>query len=132
MAAHANTLKTGRLTALPSGGRHAALAQSAERFTRNEQVVGSIPTGGSYPDRRKRWHSMGVHRFLGSSFRSIRSEKRPVGVRHGVLGERRSYVHVAASGHDVATAREVRALPCRQGRRWSWNQIFISLASRSR
>jgi hypothetical protein len=27
--------------------RHAALAQSAERFTRNEQVVGSIPTGGS-------------------------------------------------------------------------------------
>ena len=25
----------------------AALAQSAERFTRNEQVVGSIPTGGS-------------------------------------------------------------------------------------
>ena len=27
--------------------RRAALAQSAERFTRNEQVVGSIPTGGS-------------------------------------------------------------------------------------
>jgi hypothetical protein len=27
--------------------RCAALAQSAERFTRNEQVVGSIPTGGS-------------------------------------------------------------------------------------
>jgi hypothetical protein len=29
---------------------HAALAQSAERFTRNEQVVGSIPTGGSGQD----------------------------------------------------------------------------------
>jgi hypothetical protein len=27
--------------------RSAALAQSAERFTRNEKVVGSIPTGGS-------------------------------------------------------------------------------------
>ncbi len=26
---------------------HAALAQSAERLTRNEKVVGSIPTGGS-------------------------------------------------------------------------------------
>jgi hypothetical protein len=25
----------------------AALAQSVERFTRNEKVVGSIPTGGS-------------------------------------------------------------------------------------
>ena len=38
---------TGRLSApLPSWWR-AALAQSAERFTRNEQVVGSIPTGGS-------------------------------------------------------------------------------------
>jgi hypothetical protein len=28
----------------------AALAQSAERLTRNEKVVGSIPTGGSRPD----------------------------------------------------------------------------------
>src|SRR5690625_4466579 len=27
----------------------AALAQSAERLTRNEKVVGSIPTGGSTP-----------------------------------------------------------------------------------
>ena len=26
---------------------HASLAQSVERFTRNEKVVGSIPTGGS-------------------------------------------------------------------------------------
>jgi hypothetical protein len=32
-------------------GRPAALAQSAERFTRNEQVVGSIPTGGSQCDQ---------------------------------------------------------------------------------
>ena len=30
----------------PGAGR-AALAQSAERLTRNEKVVGSIPTGGS-------------------------------------------------------------------------------------
>ena len=32
----------------------AALAQSAERLTRNEKVVGSIPTGGSTSDQRKR------------------------------------------------------------------------------
>ena len=42
-----NRPRTGRLLALPLSWRHAALAQSAERFTRNEQVVGSIPTGGS-------------------------------------------------------------------------------------
>ena len=29
--------------------------QTRLRFTRNEQVVGSIPTGGSQPDQRKRW-----------------------------------------------------------------------------
>jgi hypothetical protein len=37
-------------TLLPRSGRQpgpAALAQSAERLTRNEKVVGSIPTGGS-------------------------------------------------------------------------------------
>jgi hypothetical protein len=39
--------RTGRLLWLLSHRRRAALAQSAERFTRNEQVVGSIPTGGS-------------------------------------------------------------------------------------
>src|SRR5262245_4405198 len=47
MAPNADSAPTDRLCALPPSGRHAALAQSAERFTRNEQVVGSIPTGGS-------------------------------------------------------------------------------------
>lgn len=32
---------------MPLFAAHAALAQSAERLTRNEKVVGSIPTGGS-------------------------------------------------------------------------------------
>src|SRR5258706_13935940 len=47
MAVSENSPPTGRLSAPPPCGRRAALAQSAERFTRNEQVVGSIPTGGS-------------------------------------------------------------------------------------
>lgn len=29
-----------------SADRHATLAQSVERFTRNEKVAGSIPAGG--------------------------------------------------------------------------------------
>ncbi len=47
MAVSENSPPTGRLSAPPPSSRRAALAQSAERFTRNEQVVGSIPTGGS-------------------------------------------------------------------------------------
>ena len=47
MAGSENCPATGRLSPPPPSGRRAALAQSAERFTRNEQVVGSIPTGGS-------------------------------------------------------------------------------------
>jgi hypothetical protein len=47
MAGSENRPATGRLSEPPPSGRRAALAQSAERFTRNEQVVGSIPTGGS-------------------------------------------------------------------------------------
>ena len=47
MAASENSPPTGRISWPPTAGRRAALAQSAERFTRNEQVVGSIPTGGS-------------------------------------------------------------------------------------
>ena len=47
MAANENSPPTGRISWPPTAGRRAALAQSAERFTRNEQVVGSIPTGGS-------------------------------------------------------------------------------------
>src|SRR5260221_14030858 len=47
MAVSENSPPTGRLSAPSPSGRRAALAQSAERFTRNEQVVGSIPTGGS-------------------------------------------------------------------------------------
>ena len=37
---------------------HAALAQSAERLTRNEKVVGSIPTGGSTQTPRSEAHSL--------------------------------------------------------------------------
>ena len=55
MARRAKVPKTGRLSALPSVARHAALAQSAERFTRNEQVVGSIPTGGSRVSAGQVW-----------------------------------------------------------------------------
>ena len=47
MAARAKGSRTGRLSPLLSSGRQAALAQSAERLTRNEQVIGSIPIGGS-------------------------------------------------------------------------------------
>ena len=36
----------------PAACASAALAQSAERFTRNEYVVGSIPTGGSFDPGR--------------------------------------------------------------------------------
>jgi hypothetical protein len=42
----------------------AALAQSAERLTRNEKVVGSIPTGGSNQKPQVRslsvWGSFGL------------------------------------------------------------------------
>jgi len=40
----------GALARLPGRCPRAALAQSVEHLTRNEKVVGSIPTGGStYP-----------------------------------------------------------------------------------
>ncbi len=36
------------LACMPAVHRQASLAQSVERFTRNEKVAGSIPAGGSH------------------------------------------------------------------------------------
>jgi hypothetical protein len=74
-------------TLLPRSGRQpgpAALAQSAERLTRNEKVVGSIPTGGSLRSPRSEPHLTWGSVFSGPALRRGRER---VGDPRSVLAD---------------------------------------------
>src|SRR5258708_38280930 len=97
MAVSEDAPPTGRLSAPSPSGRRAALAQSAERFTRNEQVVGSIPTGGSiscssvtFIDLNFDGLSISVARFVERAVASGRPDASASWLR--------SVIHVRAAG----------------------------------